>query len=53
MSMFVSVLNVMDLRYMEVIIGVPWVITNDLLTTFNINYVVRSSYHRNKDQVCY
>ena len=50
MNLHERALSVLACRYAdEVIIGAPQIITEDLLTTFNINQVVRGSVHESGD----
>lgn len=44
MEMFERVLNILAIKYVdEVIIGAPYVLTNDLLTTFHIDKVIKGT----------
>ncbi|ONK78265.1 uncharacterized protein A4U43_C02F16440, partial [Asparagus officinalis] len=43
-------LSVLACRYVdEVIIGAPWVVSKDMITTFNISWVVRGTVTENRD----
>ena len=54
MSLHDRVLCVLSNKYVdEVVIGAPWKVSRDLITSFNISIVVQGSVHKGDPAVCF
>lgn len=54
MSLHDRVLCVLSNKYVdEVVIGAPWQVTRDLISSFNISIVVQGSFHKGSPEVSF